>query len=197
MTMFTPNPIVTERLVLRTFGPEDLDRIRAVVAARAKFLPPGAPGHHASVRHWLSHGVHELQRSGQGVHLAMRTGDRIVGAISLFRTQWGKGTTEVGYGVHPVHRGRGYTPEALRGLADWVFAATALRRIELRTGRDNAASIRVAEKAGFTREGLLRGADLADDGAPLDIVVFGRLRDDPAPRPVPRASHLTIADPAS
>ncbi|MEV4098680.1 GNAT family N-acetyltransferase [Nonomuraea sp. NPDC049649] len=177
--MFDPRlEITTERLVLRPFGLHDAERIRSVVRSGARFLPPGAPGHVASVSQWLANGVHELQRSGQGIHLAMADGDGvIVGAISLFKTAWGAGTTEVGYGVHPLYRGRGFATEALRGLVAYVFAETLLRRIDLTANLDNPASLSVARKAGFTWEGVLRAAVLDDDG-PHDLVVFGMLRGD-------------------
>ncbi|MEV7011335.1 GNAT family protein [Streptosporangium sp. NPDC051022] len=178
MTAFAPDSsVTTKRLLLRPFGPADEARIRAVVEARDSFLPPGAPGHRSGVSRWLARGVHELRRSGQGAHLAMEADGLIVGAISLFKTHWGAGTTEVGYGVHPLHRGRGYAPEAVRGLARWAFENTTLRRIELRVNLVNTASQRVAEKAGFVREGVLRAAALEDDG-PHDVVVFGLLRND-------------------
>ncbi|ACZ90053.1 GNAT family N-acetyltransferase [Streptosporangium roseum] len=178
MTVLAPDlSVTTERLTLRPFAPADAGRIRAVVEARHAFLPPGAPGHPSGISQWLAHGVHELHRSGQGVHLAMDADGLVVGAISLFKTLWGAGTAEVGYGVHPMHRGRGYAPEAVRGLVRRLFETTALRRIELRANLDNTASLRVAEKAGFVREGVLRAAELEDDG-PHDVVVFGLLRTD-------------------
>lgn len=169
----------SERLVLRPFGPKDAPQVRAIVAAgTASFLPPGAPGHLAYVDQWLSHGVHEPLRSGEGIHLAMEAAGEIVGAISLFKTHWGAGTTEIGYGVLPGHRGRGYATEAVRLLTSWALGPGGLRRVELRVNLDNAASIRVAEKAGFTREGLLRGGGFEDDG-PHDLLVFGRIAGDP------------------
>ncbi|MFD9944195.1 GNAT family N-acetyltransferase [Nonomuraea sp. NPDC059023] len=170
--------VTTERLVLRPFGHQDADRIRAIVESGAIFLPPGAPAHVAGITPWLTAGVHELQRSGTGAHLAMTDADGlVVGAISLFKTSWTAGTTEVGYGVHPLYRGRGFAPEAVTGLADHVFAHTDLRRIDLTANLDNTASLRVAEKAGFTREGVLRAAVLEDDG-PHDLAMFGLLRGD-------------------
>ncbi|WP_214109788.1 GNAT family N-acetyltransferase [Acrocarpospora catenulata] len=174
--------IQTERLVLRAFGPGDAERVRAIVkeGTHSTALPPGAPGYLAGIAQWLSHGVHELRKSGQGMHLAIEAGGAIVGAISLFKTHWGAGTTEVGYGVHPSYRGRGFAPEAVRGLTDWALGPARLRRVELRATVENIASLRVAEKAGFTREGVLRGAGFEDDG-PHDVVVFGRLRGDAGP----------------
>ncbi|MEU7749501.1 GNAT family N-acetyltransferase [Nonomuraea sp. NPDC049158] len=201
--MFDPGvKITTARLVLRPFGVSDADRIRSIVQSGAQFLPPGTPGKASGIAHWLKSGVHELRRSGQGVHLAMADADdRVVGAISLFKTSWGAGTTEVGYGVHPLYRGRGFAPEAVRGLVDWVFATTELRRIDLTANLDNLASLRVAQKAGFTWEGVLRDAAMEDDG-PHDLVMFGLLRgdsrapSDTLPRTELRTRRLLLRPPA-
>ncbi|WP_176993575.1 GNAT family N-acetyltransferase [Nonomuraea jiangxiensis] len=194
--------IATERLTLRPFGLQDAARIGSIVRSGVRFLPPGAPAKAAGVAQWLSNGVHELRRSGQGLHLAM-TGEAglIVGAISLFKTSWQAGTTEVGYGVHPLYRGRGFATEAVRGLTDWVFTTTGLRRIDLTANLDNLPSLRVAQKAGFTWEGVLRAAVLEDDG-PHDLVVFGLLRDDSRfpsdtlPRTELRTPRLLLRPPA-
>ncbi|MCK2218006.1 GNAT family N-acetyltransferase [Actinomadura sp. ATCC 31491] len=193
--------IATARLTLRPFGPQDAVRVRSVVESGARFLPPGAPAQAAGVAAWLDRGVHELRRSGQGIHLAMTDVDGvIVGAISLFKTSWEAGTTEVGYGVHPLYRGRGLATEALRGLVEWVFDKTRLRRIDLTANLDNLPSLRVAQKAGFTWEGVLRGAVMEDDG-PHDLVVFGLLRGDgrgPAvalPRAELRTARLLLRAP--
>ncbi|MGI5287918.1 GNAT family N-acetyltransferase [Nonomuraea polychroma] len=192
--MFDPDvSIVTARLTLRPFGPQDAARIRPIVGSGVRFLPPGAPVHASGVDEWLARGVHELRASGQGIHLAMTDVDGgVVGAISLFKTSWSAGTTEVGYGVHPLYRGRGLATEAVRGVTEWVFSTTELRRIDLTANLDNAASLRVAQKAGFTWEGVLRSAVMEDDG-PHDLVVFGLLRGDgrgPAPT-LPRTELRT------
>ncbi len=145
--------IATDRLVLRNFRPADHEQVRAIVqdGAHPTALPPGAPGYAGGIVSWLVNGVHELRRSNQGHPPRHGAGSgRIVGAISLFKTHWGAGTTEVGYGVHPAHRGNGYAPEALGGLAHRALGPARLRRVELRAIAGNAASIRVAEKAGFT-----------------------------------------------
>ncbi|NRQ35027.1 GNAT N-acetyltransferase [Nonomuraea sp. NN258] len=177
--MFAPDvTIATRRLVLRPFGTGDADRVRSVVKSGVAFLPPGAPARASGVAQWLSDGVHELRRSGQGIHLAMTDADGLIlGAISLFKTSWTAGTTEVGYGVHPLYRGRGFATEAVRGLVEQVFATTDLRRVDLTANLDNLPSLRVAQKSGFTWEGVLRAAVLEPDG-PHDLVVFGRLRGD-------------------
>ncbi len=63
---------------------------------------------------------------------------------------------ELGYWVAIDHRGRGIAPRALRLLTRWVADALGAKRLQLHADVDNIPSQRVAEKAGFTREGVQR-----------------------------------------
>lgn len=60
------------------------------------------------------------------------------------------GTVEIGYGIDPDARGLGYATEAVRALRDWALAQQACRVVVACTLKDNAASIRVLEKSGFS-----------------------------------------------
>jgi RimJ/RimL family protein N-acetyltransferase len=80
--------------------------------------------------------------------------DTFAGSMELRLARTGIG--EVGYLMAPWVRGRGYASAALRALCDWAFDAFGLGRIEWFAYVGNDASRRVAEKAGFTMEGLRR-----------------------------------------
>jgi RimJ/RimL family protein N-acetyltransferase len=67
-------------------------------------------------------------------------------------------TAEVGFSVAPHARNRGYATAALATLAEWGIDALGLARIVWRARVGNDASRRVAEKAGFTYEGVARTA---------------------------------------
>jgi RimJ/RimL family protein N-acetyltransferase len=67
--------------------------------------------------------------------------------------------------------GRGVATGALRLVAEWAFRTLGLRRLELVTLPGNEASQRVAEKAGFRREGVLP-RHLDHDGEPRDCVLY-------------------------
>ncbi|MEO8626211.1 MAG: GNAT family protein [Candidatus Limnocylindrales bacterium] len=97
----------------------------------------------------------------------------------------------VGYGPNPesqcfnigiellaAARSKGYGTEAQRLLADWLFEASDVNRVEATTDIDNLPEQRSLEKAGFTREGAIRGSQFRA-GAHHDMVVFARLRSDP------------------
>jgi len=77
----------------------------------------------------------------------------------------------------PSQRGQGYGTEAVRLLLDFAFKDLNLHRVYLHVFSTNAAAIRLYEKAGFKREGLLRKAAHID-GAYVDIVMMGILRED-------------------
>lgn len=88
----------------------------------------------------------------------------------------------IGYWTAPAWRNRGITTAAVRGFALWAFADYAeLVRLSLYTLVDNVASQRVAEHAGFAREGVLRAWDYSS-GQPKDIVMFSLIRSDLAGR---------------
>jgi RimJ/RimL family protein N-acetyltransferase len=85
---------------------------------------------------------------------------------------------EIGIALLPEARGHGYGTEAHRLLVRYLFAHTPVYRIEAATETANLAEQRALEKAGFTREGVVRGIGWRD-GAWRDGVWFSVLRTDP------------------
>lgn len=85
---------------------------------------------------------------------------------------------EIGYWMHTGYSGRGLMTEAGRAVVDFGFDELGLHRLQLEAGKDNAPSIRVAEKLGFQREGLAREACRGALGF-YDAYRFGLLASDP------------------
>jgi RimJ/RimL family protein N-acetyltransferase len=103
----------------------------------------------------------------------------LVGSIAIHRRPDAPRTAAVGYWLAPEARGRGLASRAVRLVTRWAFAVEPeLVRMELLTIVGNDASGRVALRAGFAREGVLRRY-LPFRGALVDAVMFARLRDDP------------------
>ena len=83
---------------------------------------------------------------------------------------------EVGYWVGRAARGRGVATRAVRLLARWLFDEVGIARVQLQADLRNEPSLRVAEKAGFTREGVLRSARFNERrGERVDFVMFSLL----------------------
>jgi RimJ/RimL family protein N-acetyltransferase len=106
----------------------------------------------------------------------------VVGTISWRRVRYGPNTESdawmIGIDLEPEARGQGYGTEAQRLAASYLFEATNLHRVEASTDVGNLAEQRSLEKAGFTREGVNRGAQFRA-GTYHDLVMYARLREDP------------------
>lgn len=104
-----------------------------------------------------------------------------IGSLSWHATGYGPNPESqcfnIGIELLTAARGKGYGTEAQRLLTDWLFAASDVNRVEATTDIENLPEQRALEKAGFTREGALRGSQFRA-GAHHDMVVYSRLRAD-------------------
>jgi RimJ/RimL family protein N-acetyltransferase len=86
------------------------------------------------------------------------------------------GVGEVGYWLRRSDRGRGVTTRSVRLISRWAFDALHCQRLQLRADERNLPSQRVAEKAGFRREGVLRSVHFnARQNRRVDFVIYSLL----------------------
>ena len=113
---------------------------------------------------------------GEGINLAIvaDAGDELLASISLRIASWADMRAQLGYLTGEHARGRGVMPRAVRLLTGWGFDVLGLERVEILVHPDNGPSQRVAEKAGFHREGLLRAYTRVKDER-FDMVSFSML----------------------
>lgn len=106
-------------------------------------------------------------------------GDVFVGDVGWYRMTTGPKSFSWNVGISLLvrERGKGYGSRAQRLLAEYLFMYTQVNRIEASTESVNVAEQRALEKAGFTREGVLRGACFRG-GAWRDMVSYGIVRAD-------------------
>ncbi len=105
--------------------------------------------------------------------LAITEHGKVVGSIGL--RLGGHETGNIGYWCAPQARRRGTTTCALRRLCRYGLEELHLERLDLMTDFENFASQRVAEKAGFRREGVLRSHLRHPNGYRRDSVLFSLL----------------------
>jgi RimJ/RimL family protein N-acetyltransferase len=98
---------------------------------------------------------------------------QLLGSIGMRILRFSTG--HIGYWVAPDARGRGVATTALKTLCRWAVDDLSLKRLELMTDPANIASQRVAEKAGFQREGIHRSGLEYRDGTRTDSVMFSLL----------------------
>jgi RimJ/RimL family protein N-acetyltransferase len=132
----------------------------------------------ADARSWFEQEVVERSRGQQlGLVVVDPRTDRLLGSVGIVHPDWTEGRCELGYWVAREARGRGAATRAVRLLAAWIFESLPIDRIEICAEPENAASRRVAERAGFTFEGELRSY-IVNKGTRRDMAMYSRLRDD-------------------
>lgn len=99
----------------------------------------------------------------------------VLGFIGLVKLDLETQEAEAGYIVASHARGRGVATRALRLLTSWAFGELPLERIELLIDVENPASEVVAQRCGYTREGVLRWTYLKP-GLRSDTIVYSMLR---------------------
>jgi RimJ/RimL family protein N-acetyltransferase len=108
--------------------------------------------------------------------IAERRTNEQLGSVSVHWLDHEHAIGEVGYWVRADARGRGVATRAVRLVSRWAIEECKLERLQLRADVHNEASQRVAEKAGFRREGVLRSARYSPrQGRRVDFVVFSLL----------------------
>jgi RimJ/RimL family protein N-acetyltransferase len=168
---------------LRPWRPEDVE------AVWSAFQDP-------EIRLWNGGGVQSREDALAllGRRLDWTTGDHaswavvgkdddavILASVSLHSIDRLANEAQIGYWTAPGARGRGVAAAATDAVCRWAFDTLPVDRIELCHAVENAASGRVAEKAGFTFEGRLRRSYRYGDGVKHDELLWARLSDDPAP----------------
>lgn len=118
--------------------------------------------------------------AGRGTWSGLWAAEGLAGAVGMTVLSDRAGIVTLDYLLAPAFRGRGLATRALAALVGHLFANTAVHRIEIQPDVANAASCAVAERLGFTREGVLRDRLLYADGRG-DQAVYARLRSDGAP----------------
>lgn len=165
-----------DQLRLRPVAEDDLPVIERLTG------DPGAAGEHSwygwfDPAFWRRRWEETRLLTEEGGTLMVERAKERLGFVTWVR----KPTTRtsfcwnIGIGMLPEVRGLGYGTEAQRLLVDYLFAHTHVNRVEATTEVSNTAEQWALSKAGFTREGVLRGFGFRD-GAWRDAVVYSVLR---------------------
>jgi RimJ/RimL family protein N-acetyltransferase len=117
------------------------------------------------------------QREGVGLHLLVvdAEADTLLASVGIVEIDWDESRCELGYWAVAEHRGRGVVPRAVRLLSRWIFESLPIERIGIAAEPGNAASRRVAEKAGFSFEGVLRSW-FVNKGRRRDAAMYSLIR---------------------
>ncbi|MEO3978138.1 GNAT family N-acetyltransferase [Streptomyces sp. CAU 1734] len=175
-----PVTLTTERLLLRTFTPDDAEATRRICQDPEiqRWTTVPSPYTAEDAAEFTGRIVPEGWRNGTMYTFAVlpRTGGPLMASVAVTLRTF-SGTWEIGFWTAAEFRGRGIMVETVGAVAHWSFTRLGANRLEWRAEVGNAGSRAVAEKAGFRVEGELRAA-LMNKGTLRDAWVGSLLPSD-------------------
>ena len=176
-----PDSFATARLIARRPRAEDAAAVFAAYASDpqvTRFLAWRFYTSLEPLREFLRHAAQTWETDGPGHYawlLCLQGTDAPIGSIGA---SFGMHGLVVGYVLGREHWGHGLMTEALSYVTAWGLAQPPLFRVWAFCDAENLASARVMEKAGLTREGLLRRWQVCPNlgPEPRDCLVYARVR---------------------
>ena len=190
MENFRTYKIVTDRLVIRCYAPNDVSAMSAGIQKSqqhlAEFMPWAVKENHdletVAARIRKFRGMYDM-----GTDYMMGIFEKHSGAYmggTGLHLRVGGHAAEIGYWVHVDHINKGIATEAAAALTKVGFDIENLERIQIHMQVDNTISRRVPEKLGFVQEGTLRKRQTNTLGDMVDIHVYSMLREEYRTNPI-------------
>lgn len=178
-----PEGFQTARLTIRAPRPgdglavyqavvESLVELRAWPAHLPWAMQP--PSAQASEQYCLQGHAAFLARQDLPMLIFLKEQDVLVGATGLHRLNWDVPKCEVGFWGRRSFARQGFITEAVTGIAQFAFKHLLVRRIECITDAANQAGRSVAERSGFSLEGIMRNERRSPDGSLRDTCILAR-----------------------
>ncbi|MGG4146634.1 GNAT family N-acetyltransferase [Paenibacillus algorifonticola] len=117
-----------------------------------------------------------LERTDLPLHLFDKQTGEFVGSSGLHRFDWDVRRFEIGYWLRTSRLGQGLMTEAVNGITAFAIQELNASRIEIHCNEMNHASARVAERAGFTLEGILRKSAREQTGELANTCVYAKVK---------------------
>lgn len=168
--------IETKCLILRSPEAKDAERLREIMCQEfvLRYNAYEPPEDMERLRGKLT------SRREKDDMLVLERDGLVIGAVGIEPDglRYGVGAMTLDYYIDKTHARHGYMSEALTGVLDYLFREAGKELVSARVFRENAPSLALLEKLGFTREGMLRRAVKGYGGVVHDDVLFSILREE-------------------
>jgi RimJ/RimL family protein N-acetyltransferase len=177
-----PN-LISGPVLLRPYAPEDADSLYAAARESIPEMHPWMPWCHPDYaieesREWVRQCPDKWREGTEYNFVIADSADgSYTGGCGLNAVDRGNGIANLGYWVRTSRTRQGVATTTARLLAVFGLSDLGLSRIEIVVATGNTASLRVAQKVGARREGVLRNRLINPDGV-TDAVVFSLIPED-------------------
>jgi ribosomal-protein-serine acetyltransferase len=162
---------------LRLLDESDAGQLHAVIDANRDYLArwlTWAAGQTPEETLAFIQCTREQLADNDGFQMTIVNDDEIVGVVGFVGVSWQHRSTTIGYWLAESAQGHGVMTHAVQALTNHAFETWRLNRVEIRASIENTRSRAIPERLGFTREGILRDAELVSDRY-VDQVVYAVL----------------------
>jgi ribosomal-protein-serine acetyltransferase len=165
---------------LRPFHSDDIAPFHAAVVESVNELKPWMPWCHdgytiEEASAWVHLQIQLFEQRSEFEFLVFDAASELVGVCGLNQIDVRNRRANIGYWMRSSQCGKNYATEAVKAVVDWSATNTDFQRLEIVVATGNTASLRVAEKAGAFREGVLRSRLLLHEQF-HDAVMFSFVR---------------------
>ncbi|AQQ51858.1 GNAT family N-acetyltransferase [Planococcus lenghuensis] len=179
-----PKELETERLVLRMPKPGDGAVVNAAIRASINELKSWMPFaqtvptvEETEINTVEAH-LNFLKKTVLRYLIFDKETGQFIGSTGFHNIDWEVPKLEIGYWLDTRASGRGYVTEAVQRLTQLALDGFCCKRVEIQCEVENTASRKVAEKAGFQLEGILRNDELSADGERItDTCIYAVVAD--------------------
>ena len=171
--------IVNDDILLKEIGPEDVTAIFTIIDNEREYLGKFLLFIESTreISHTRSFVDSYINSDKTDLTCSIYFQNQFVGLIGLKDTDLVNKKTEIGYWLSESFQRKGIITLSAHALINYVFREMDMNRIQLKAATKNLRSQGVAERLGFTREGIEREGELHTRGY-FDLVVYSLLKSD-------------------
>lgn len=173
----TPRETLTDGVItLHRYRAEDAEDVFAGASESVAEIYPWMPWCHpgyaiSDAQGWASFAIAQWEAGRQFEFVIRTAGGQLLGSGGINSLHDSHPLANLGYWIRTSQTGKGYATRATLLLAEFAFRDLGLQRVEIVAAVGNHSSQRVAEKAGATREAILRNR-IVIHGIPHDAVGY-------------------------
>lgn len=177
-----PESLETERLLIRAPLWGDGVSMNEAIIESVEDLKPWMPFAQSiptldeSERFTREARLNFLKRKQLHMQIFNKDTGSFIGCSGMHHLNWELRNFEIGYWIRSSCAGKGYITEAVNGITDFAIRELEANRIEIRCSARNTKSSAVAERTGYTLEGIIRREQLGLDGEIHDSKLFAKVR---------------------
>ena len=167
--------IETKRLIIRPMKSSDTEGLKTWMPDKEIYTYWGKGPSKAELNPELM--FEKKERATKSFHLgiAEKENNKVIGDIYVYLIENDR-MASIAVRISRKHQGKGYGSEALKAMTEFCFTNTELKRLWAQVDVRNTASVKMLEKCGYTREGLIRQGKMVNTWC--DYYIYGILNTD-------------------